>query len=77
MNRDNQDQQFSIRRDVLNLTIKQWGVADAMDLRRITPREWIEAMTVHGGKGGFLTALLNSEEREFVRLVYLPTPKAP
>ena len=62
---------FSIRRDVLNLTIEQWHVADDLDLGSITPTEWISAM---GGKGGFLTALLNEEEKEFVSLIYQNQP---
>lgn len=60
---------FSIRRDVLNLSLEEWHVADTLDLSSITPRRWMDAI---GGKGGFLTALMNDEEREFVRIVFLP-----
>jgi len=60
---------FSIRRDVLNLTITQWKIADSLNLTSITPRDWIQSI---GARGGFLTALLTDEEREFVRIVYLP-----
>ena len=60
---------FSIRRDVLDLTMAQWEIADSLDLTSITPRDWIRAI---GARGGFLTALLTDEEREFVRIVYLP-----
>ena len=60
---------FSIRRDVLDLTMAQWEIADSLDLTSITPRDWIQAI---GARGGFLTALLTDEEREFVRIVYLP-----
>lgn len=60
---------FSIRRDVLNLTMAQWKIADSLDLTSITPRDWIQAI---GARGGFITALLTDEEREFVRIVYLP-----
>ena len=64
---------FSIRRDVLNLTMAQWEIADSLDLTSITPRDWIRAI---GARGGFLTALLTDEEREFVRIVYLPNAQA-
>jgi hypothetical protein len=47
----------------------QWKIADSLDLTSITPRDWIQAI---GARGGFLTALLTDEEREFVRIVYLP-----
>lgn len=63
---------FSIRRDVLDLTMAQWEIADSLDLTSITPRDWIRAI---GARGGFLTALLTDEEREFVRIVYLPNTK--
>lgn len=63
------DKPFLIRREVLNLNLVQWKVIlDGLDLTKVTPRKWIVAM---GGKGGFLTAKLNDEEREFVRIVYL------
>ena len=62
------DTSFSIRRDVLNLTMAQWEIADSLDLTSITPRDWMRAI---GARGGFLTALLTDEEREFVRIVYL------
>jgi len=62
------DKSFSIRRDVLDLTMAQWEIADSLDLTSITPRDWIRAI---GARGGFLTALLTDEEREFVRIVYL------
>jgi hypothetical protein len=63
---------FSIRHDILNLPLEKWHIADTLDLSSITPRQWIDAM---GGKGGFLTALLTDEEREFVRIVYLPNER--
>ena len=62
---------FAIRRDVLNLTLEQWHIADSLDLQNITPSEWIAAI---GGKGGFLTAKLNEQEQEFVRQVYQDRP---
>ena len=62
---------FTIRRDVLNLTLEQWHVADTLDLQSIAPSEWIAAI---GGKGGFLTARLNEQEQEFVRQVYQDQP---
>ena len=62
---------FAIRRDVLNLPLEQWHIADSLDLSSITPTEWISAI---GGKGGFLTAKLNEQEQEFVRQVYQDQP---
>ena len=58
---------FSIRRDILNLPLDKWKIADSLDLSSITPREWETAI---GGKGGFLTALMNDKEREFVHILY-------
>lgn len=68
------DKPFLLRRDILNLTMEQWRVADSLDLTSITPRDWVQAI---GGRGGFLTGLLTDEEREFVRLVYLPDSHQP
>ena len=62
---------FAIRRDVLNLPLEQWRIADSLNLESITPTEWISAI---GGKGGFLTAKLNEQEQEFVRQVYQDQP---
>jgi len=60
---------FAIRSNILNLTMEQWKIADSLELSSITPAEWIKAI---GSRGGFLTGLMNDDEREFVRIVYLP-----
>lgn len=64
------DKAFSIRRNILNLTMPQWEIADSLNLTAITPRVWIQAI---GTMGGFLTALLTDEESEFVQVISLPT----
>ena len=64
---------YSIRRDVLNLTVEHWKIAGRLDLSAITPAQWLAAFH---GPGGFLTAKLNAEEQEFADLVYsIPTEK--
>ena len=64
------DKPFSIRRDVLNLSIEQWNIVDRLDLSKITPRKWLDALDKTGSRGGFLTAHLNAEEYEFTEIVY-------
>lgn len=69
------DKPFSIRRDVLNLSIEQWSIVDRLDLSKITPRNWLDALANTGSRGGFLTARLNAEEYEFTEAVYQPDEK--